>query len=337
VAGFIGFSGFGIAGSLADAPGAGVLHPQISFLFQVAFAATAATIVSGAVAGRLKFFAYLVYTVIITGLVYPISGFWTWGGGWLAQMNFHDFAGSLIVHAVGGFAGLAGAIVLGARKGRFAKDGTPRAMPGHNISLSALGVFILLVGWFGFNPGSQVAIAGADNVHAVATVAVNTMLAAGAGGVIAMIMAWVFFGKPDLTMVLNGVLGGLVGITANCNIVSNESAILIGAIAGVLVFLGVKLLDKLRIDDPVGAWPVHGLCGVWGGLAAAIFGPADFTTQLIGSLAIAAWAFVTLFLVFFVLKKLGALRVSAEEETRGLDIGEHGMEAYPDFQGFLTK
>ncbi len=337
VGGLLGFSGFGIAATLEEAAGAGVLHPQVNWLFQAAFAATAATIVSGAVAGRMKFKAYLVYSAVLTGLVYPISGFWTWGGGWLDELGFHDFAGSVIVHAVGGFAGLAGAIALGPRLGRFGADGRPRAMPGHNLAIATLGVFILWVGWFGFNPGSQLAVSGAGDVATVMTVAVNTLLAAAAGGVLAMLATWTLHRKPDLTVTLNGVLAGLVAITANCDVVGNGAAVAIGGIGGVLVVLGIKLLDRLGIDDPVGAWPVHGLCGVWGGLAAAIFGGAPLPVQVLGSLVIPLWSFVTLFGLFRLLRSAGLLRVDAEEEIRGLDIGEHGEEAYNGFQIFTAQ
>lgn len=334
--GFMGWGGMGIGGTEAEVA-AGSLTPQIDWLFQAAFAATAATIVSGAVAGRLKFHAYLIYSAIITGFVYPISGFWKWGGGWLDAMGFHDFAGSILVHAVGGFAGLAGAIVLGPRIGKFAADGTPRAIPGHNLPLAALGVFILWVGWYGFNPGSQLAITGAQNTNAVMLIAVNTTLAAAAGGVLAMITAWILHKKPDLTMALNGILAGLVGITAGCDSVTNVQAILIGLIAGILVVLGVKMLDALRIDDPVGAFPVHGLCGLWGGLAAGIFGGHPLLAQLTGSVVVPLWAFGTMFALFSGLKALGLLRVSPEEEVRGLDIGEHGEEAYSGFQLWTTQ
>ncbi len=269
IPGFLTWGGFGVGNDpvpLTD------LNPQVSFLFQVAFAATAATIVSGAVAGRIKVSAYLVYTLFITALIYPISGFWVWGGGWLAEMGFHDFAGSLVVHAVGGFAGLAGAIVLGPRIGRFAKDTPKHAFAPHNYAFAGLGVFILWIGWYGFNPGSQLAFVGADNVNAVMLIAVNTTLAAGAGSVAALLVSWFMLKKPDLGSILNGALAGLVGITANCDAVTNTQAIMIGMVAGVLVILGIQLLDRLKIDDPVGAWPVHGLCGIWGGIAAAIFG-----------------------------------------------------------------
>lgn len=309
------------------------------FLFQVAFAATAATIVSGAVAGRLKFGGYLVYTAILTGLVYPISGSWKWGGGWLQEMGFQDFAGSIVVHAVGGFAGLVGAMFLGPRIGRFTAAGKSVPIPGHNLSLAALGVFILLVGWYGFNPGSQLTYAGIANAQATTYIAVTTTIAAAAGACAALGLGWMMFGKPDLTMALNGVLAGLVAITANCDRVSQQEALIIGGVGGVLVVLGIILLDKLKIDDPVGAWPVHGLCGLWGGIATGIFGDLPdgiesvgrfVAVQTIGSLAIIAWAVVTMAITFGALKAIGLLRVSPREEFEGLDIHEHGMRAYPD-------
>jgi len=309
------------------------------FLFQVAFAATAATIVSGAVAGRMKFPAYLVYSAILTGIIYPISGSWKWGGGYFDQMGFQDFAGSVVVHAVGGFAGLAGAIFLGPRLGRFSASGKSVPIPGHNISFAALGVFILWVGWYGFNPGSQLTYAGAANANATTYIALTTTLAAAAGAIVALSTGWALFGKPDVTMALNGVLGGLVAITANCDRVSQVESLVIGAVGGLLVVAGILLLDKLRIDDPVGAWPVHGLCGVWGGLATGIFGDLPegiesagqfVTVQLISTVAICAWAFVTMSIVFAVLKAVDLLRVSPEIEQAGLDIHEHGMRAYPD-------
>jgi ammonium transporter, Amt family len=318
---------FGISETISEV-GPGALHPQVDWLFQAVFAATAATIVSGAVAGRMKFTSYLVYSAILTAIIYPISGSWKWGEGWLHAMDFYDFAGSILVHAVGGFAGLAGAIVLGPRIGRFGEDGKPQAMPGHNIPLAALGVFILWVGWYGFNPGSQLAIGGSANVNAVMVIAANTTLAAAAGGVIATIVSWFMFGKPDLSMALNGILAGLVGITANCDSVSNPEAIVIGAVAGVLVVAGIMLLDKLRIDDPVGAFPVHGLCGVWGGIATGIFGGHPIVAQIVGSLVIPAYAFITMFILFSIMKGMGQLRVSPEDEAKGLDITEHGMHAY---------
>lgn len=338
---FLGFGQVGIAAETGDATAAN-LHSQVDFLFQVAFCATAATIVSGAVAGRIKFSSYLVYTAIITGLIYPISGMWKWGGGWLNQMGFVDFAGSVVVHAVGGMAGLAGAIALGPRLGRFV-NGKSMPMPGHNIPFAALGVFILWIGWFGFNPGSQLAFTGKVNTDVVMLIAVNTTLAGATGALLAMILSWVLFKKPDLTMALNGALAGLVGITANCHAVTNPEALAIGAVAGVIVTMGIVLLDKLQIDDPVGAFPVHGLCGLWGGIATGIFGdiPAEMTrlgffqVQAIGTLAIAAWALAASLGMFFGLKAIGLLRVSAEEEIAGLDISEHGMYAYPP--GLVTE
>lgn len=323
---FFGFAGFGVS-EVAPTPGPGTLNPQVDFFFQVVFAATAATIVSGAVAGRMKFQSYLIYSIFITAFVYPISGMWKWGGGWLAEMKFYDFAGSLVVHAVGGFAGLAGAIVLGPRIGKFV-NGKAKPMPGHNMPLAALGVFILWVGWYGFNPGSQLVFSDGANTNATVLIAVNTTLAACAGVVMAMIIGWVKFSKPDLSMSLNGALAGLVGITANCDSVTNVEAIIIGAVAGVLVVIGILLLEALKIDDPVGAFPVHGLCGIWGGLATGIFGGHPMVAQIVGSLAIPAWAFITMFILFTVLKSIGMLRVSPEDEEGGLDISEHGMHAY---------
>ena len=334
--GWFAFAGFGVS-EVGVTPAAGALHPQVDWLFQVAFAATAATIVSGAVAGRLKFSAYLIYSVILTGFIYPISGYWKWGGGWLDQLGFYDFAGSLVVHAVGGFAGLAGAIVLGPRIGRFGKNGNSKPMPGSNLALSALGVLILWIGWYGFNPGSQLAISGADNTNAVMLIAANTTLAAAAGTVAAMLLAWSLFKKPDLTMALNGALAGLVGITANCDSVTNIESIIIGIVAGFLVVGGIMLLEKLKIDDPVGAWPVHGLCGIWGGIATGIFGGHPIIAQVIGSLVIPIWAFFTMFLLFYALKSLNLLRVSEEEEIIGLDISEHQEEAYAGFQIFTVE
>lgn len=324
--GLFGWSGFGIGTELTDAPGPGVLHPQVDWLFQVAFAATAATIVSGAVVGRMQFRAYVVYSLFITAIVYPISGFWKWGGGWLDQLGFYDFAGSIVVHAVGGFAALAAAIVLGPRIGRFREDQAARHLQGHSLALAASGVLILWVGWYGFNPGSQLAFAGEANIHATMTIAVNTTLAAGAGGVAAMIMASILAHsrKLSLAMLFNGVVAGLVGITANCDSVTNPEAIVIGLVAGALVVIGVSLLNRFKIDDVVGAWPAHGLCGVWGGIATGIFGGYDLGIQILGSLVIPAWAFITMYLLFVILKKMGMLRVSREHELAGLDISEHG-------------
>lgn len=325
IPGFVAWGGFGVSEASTGLEG---LNPQVNFLFQVAFAATAATIVSGAVAGRIKFSAYLVYTVFISALIYPISGHWQWGGGWLYQMGFHDFAGSLVVHAVGGFAGLAGAIVLGPRIGRFAKDAPKHVFAPHNYAFAGLGVFILWIGWYGFNPGSQLAFVGAANTDAVMLIAVNTTLAAAAGAVVALFLSWFMLKRPDLGSALNGSLAGLVAITASCDAVTNVESMIIGGIGGILVILATMLLEKLKIDDPVGAWPVHGVGGLWAGIATAIFGGYSLTTQLIGSLTIAAWAFVTCFILFSILKAMGQLRVSPEEEEVGLDLTEHGTEAY---------
>jgi Amt family ammonium transporter len=326
IPGWLAWGGLGIG---AESPGAaaGVLHPQVDWLFQVAFAATAATIVSGAVAGRMQFSGYLVYTVVISAIVYPISGYWKWGGGWLDALGFHDFAGSLVVHAVGGFAGLAGAILLGPRIGRFAKDGGDVAAP-HNYTLATLGVFILWIGWYGFNPGSQLVFTGAANTDIVMLIAVNTTLAAAGGAVMALILSHFVTGKFDLGMALNGMLGGLVGVTANCDLVTNGQAIIIGLVAGGLVIGAMLMLERFKIDDAVGAFPVHGVCGIWGGLAAGIFGGAPLVAQIVGSIAIPLWAFTMAFGVFYFLKRINMLRVSPEEEMAGLDISEHGARAY---------
>ncbi len=330
---YFGFGGFGLDGyaSAADR----TFSPEVDWLFQAVFAATAATIVSGAVAGRMKVGGYLIYSAVLTAFIYPISGYWKWGGGWLDQMGFQDFAGSAVVHGVGGFAALAGALVLGPRIGRFV-NGKSMPMPGHSLPIAALGVFILWFGWYGFNPGSQLAFQGTGDIDATMHIAVTTTLAAAAGGLIATLLSWGVFGKPDLSMGLNGILGGLVGITACCDCMSHMMAIVVGGISGVLIILGVLMLDKLRIDDPVGAFPVHGLCGVWGCLAIGILpnshltdGTTTFMTQLISTVAICGWSFVTMAGLFAALKVAGILRVSPEEEQTGLDISEHGMHAYP--------
>ena len=337
---------FGYSGVFSvDDSEKGDYSTSADFLFQVAFAATAATIVSGAVAGRMKFGAYLIYSGVLTGLIYPISGFWKWGGGFLHQEGFQDFAGSVVVHAVGGFAGLAGAIALGPRIGRYIQ-GKSVPIPGHNIAFAALGVFILWVGWYGFNPGSQLTYAGYANAEATTYIALTTTISAACGAIAAMAFGWCLFSKPDVTMALNGALAGLVGITANCDRVSETDSIIVGLVAGVLVVLGILLLDKLKIDDPVGAWPVHGLCGVWGGLATGILGtiPTEmvdgkktplfntqtdfFLVQLKGTVIICVWAFVTMAILFYILKAVNLLRVSPEDEQSGLDLSEHGMQAY---------
>jgi len=331
--GWFGYGGVMSLENAADATGS--YHGAADFLFQAAFAATAATIVSGAVAGRMKFSAYLIYSAVLTGLIYPISGMWRWGGGYFGVDGnmFHDFAGSVIVHAVGGFAGLAGAMALGPRLGRFSETGDSRPIPGHNVTFAALGVFILWVGWYGFNPGSQLAYGSNEDAAAVAYIAVTTSLSAAAGAIIAMVTAWIMFKKPDVTMALNGALAGLVGITANCDQVSTSSALIIGGVAGVLVVLAIVGLEKFKIDDPVGAFPVHGVCGVWGGIATGIFGTAgdlSMSVQLTATVAMCAWSFITMFALFKGLNAVGILRVSREEEEMGLDLSEHGMRAYGD-------
>lgn len=325
---WIAFGGVGLDGyaSAADR----TFSPEVDWLFQAVFAATAATIVSGAVAGRMKVGAYLIYSAVLTGLIYPISGMWKWGGGFLNEEGFADFAGSAVVHGVGGFAGLAGAIVLGPRIGRFV-NGKSVPMPGHSLPIAALGVFILWFGWYGFNPGSQLAFQATSDIDATMHCAVTTTLAAGSGGLVATLLSWLLFGKPDLSMGLNGILGGLVGITACCDVMTyNEAALIIGPVAAVLIIGGVMLLDKLQIDDPVGAFPVHGLCGVWGCLSIGILhsDAASFGVQFKGTLLICGWSFLTMLALFAVLKAIGILRVSEAEEQKGLDVSEHGMQAY---------
>jgi len=314
------------------------------FMFQVVFAATAATIVSGAVAERLKFSAYLVYSVVLSAVIYPIYGHWVWGGGWLSQLAtpFHDFAGSGVVHALGGFVGLAGATVLGPRFGKYGKDGKPRAIPGHNIPLAALGVFILWFGWFGFNPGSSLS----GNDLRIAVIAVNTNMAAAAGAAMALIITKVKTGKYDIGMTLNGALAGLVAITAPCAVVGGGAAIAIGAVAGALVVASILTVENLGVDDPVGAFSVHGVNGVWGLIAVGLFadgtygdvtgllfggGAAQLVSQLIGAGVVAAWAFGLGFVLFKAMDLVMGIRVSPEEELRGLDIDEHGSPAYPNF------
>ena len=317
------------------------------WLFQVVFAATAATIVSGAMAERTKFAGYLMYSFVISMLIYPVVGHWAWGnlflsanadsGAWLAKRGFIDFAGSTVVHSVGGWAALAGAIVVGPRLGKFGADGKARVIPGHSLTLASLGVFILFLGWFGFNAGSTTAANGS-----VARIAVNTMLAACAGAITAMFVSWAKFSKPDVGMTLNGVLAGLVAITAPCATVTPLASVLIGGIAGILVFYAVLFFDKVKIDDPVGAISVHGVCGSFGTLAAALFHENLFTgaqydligqltTQCIGILTTFGWTFTTCFILFKLIAMTVGLRVSAQEELEGMDIAEHGANSYPDF------
>ena len=305
------------------------------FFFQLVFAGTAATIVSGAVAERVKLGSFLIFSTIYVAIGYPIAGSWVWGGGWLADLNFHDFAGSTLVHSVGGWGALAGALLLGPRLGKYVNGGI-RPIMGHNMPMVVTGVFLLWLGWFGFNGGS---VLSAD-AGAVSYVLVTMSLAAAAGIVTSMLTSWGLQKKPDLTMVLNGCLAGLVGITAGADCVSVPAAVAIGGIAGVLVVLAVMGFDQLKIDDPVGAISVHLVCGIWGTLAAGLFSAnPDFTlkTQALGVLAYGLFCFPLCLAIFAALKVTIGLRVSRAEEIGGLDVGEHGMEAYPDFQGFLTK
>jgi Amt family ammonium transporter len=316
--------------------------PDMAFLiFQTVFAATAATIVSGAMAERTKFNAYLMYSAVISLIIYPVSGHWAWGGGWLSQMAtpFHDFAGSSVVHMVGGMAAMMGAITLGPRIGKYDKNGKAKAIPGHSITLATLGVFILWIGWFGFNPGSQLAAAGTVNATAIALIFVTTNLAAAGGALATMLFIWLLYKKPTLSMTLNGALAGLVAITAGCDAVTPGGALIIGFIAGILVVLSVEFFDKIvKIDDPVGAISVHGICGAFGTLMVGVFsksqgllygnGAALLKSQFIGVISIAAWAIFTAFILFRLLKYLNGLRVEKRIEEEGLDVYEHGESAY---------
>jgi len=335
--GFIGFAGFGLDAPMVDgaldlAYNGGYTY-WTDFLFQGMFAATAATIVSGAVAERMKIGPFMVFTVIYVGLIYPLAGSWKWGGGFLQTLEtpFYDFAGSTLVHSVGGWAALVAVALLGSRIGKF-KDGKPQAIPGHNIPLATAGVIILWLGWFGFNGGS---VLSADPSLTSLTL-VTTCLAAAAGGVVAALVSFIRYKNLDLTMFLNGILGGLVGITAGADQMSPTDAILIGTIAGVIIVFAVALIDKLKLDDPVGAIAVHLVCGIWGTLAVGIFGAlasgAQFVSQLIGVASYAAICIVSSFLIIFIMKKTVGIRVSEREELEGLDAHEHGMDAYPDFR-----
>jgi Amt family ammonium transporter len=316
-------------------------------VFQTVFAATAATIVSGAMAERTKFSMYLLYTVLISGIVYPISGHWTWGGGWLSSLNlmgddaiagFHDFAGSTIVHSVGGWIALVGAAVLGPRIGKYDKDRKSKAIPGHNLTIAALGVFILWFGWFGFNPGSQLGASGESKV-AISHVFLTTNLAAAGGGLAALLVAWLKYKKPSLSLTLNGILAGLVAITAGCDAVSPIGAIIIGILAGIVLIFAIEFIDKvLKIDDPVGASSVHGVCGLLGTLCVGLFavdgglfyggGAELLSIQAVGALTIGAWAILGGFVIFKGLDLLFGIRVSKRVEEEGLDIYEHGEAAY---------
>ena len=333
--GILKFAGFGIAapeGGMGFGYADGGYTWWTDFLFQGMFAATAATIVSGAVAERIKLSGFMLFAVLYVGLVYPIVGAWKWGGGFLDSLGFYDFAGSTLVHSVGGWAALIAIFMLGARIGKFGKDGKSRALPGHNIPLASAGVFILWLGWFGFNGGS---VLSADPELTSLTL-VTTSLAAAAGGIAAAIFSNILYKNFDLTMFMNGVLGGLVGITAGADQMSPTDAILIGLIAGVIIVLGVALIDKLKLDDPVGAVAVHLICGIWGTLAVGIFGALasfdQFLIQLAGVGIVGAFCVTCSFIILFIVKSTVGLRVDKEEELKGLDISEHGMEAYPDFR-----
>ena len=299
-----------------------------SFVFNLVFCATTATIVSGAMAERTKFISYLIYSAAISVFIYPITGHWIWGGGWLSQIGFHDFAGSTAVHMVGGLCALAGAKMVGPRIGKYTKEGKPVAIPGHNLPLGALGVFILWFCWFGFNCGSTTAA-----TYNLGDIAMTTNLAAAAATLVTLIVTWVRYGKPDISMTMNGALAGLVAITASCDVVNDYEALFIGAVAGVVVVFAVEFFDKVvKIDDPVGAISVHGVCGALGTLFTGIFGEGcSFITQMIGFVAVAAYTLILAFILFFVLKKTIGLRVTEKEEIDGLDMHEHGCSAYATF------
>ena len=334
---WIGTSGFFNPMGLADGDGMFRELPIGVFLiFQTVFCGTAATIVSGAMAERTKFIAYLIYSAVVSLLIYPIAGHWIWGGGWLEQIGFHDFSGSTAVHTVGGMCALMGAYMVGPRIGKYNKEGKPMAIPGHNLPLGTLGIFILWFTWFGFNCGST-----AEASLNLGNIAVNTNLSASAATLAALIVTWIRYGKPDVTMTLNGALAGLVAITAGADCVSPLSSIIIGLVGGVIVVPSVLIFDRLRLDDPVGALSVHLVNGIWGTLAVGIFALPGcgytFLTQLIGVVSVGVVAFPCALLIFWVIRKTMGIRVSAEEELRGLDLGEHGMEAYPGFQFFLNQ
>lgn len=342
--GIVGFSGFFF------------FDDYTSLIFQTVFAATAATIVSGAMAERTKFISYLMYSFVISTFVYPVSGHWIWGGGFLSTLEiggasgFIDFAGSTAVHSVGGWTALVGAMILGPRLGKYTKDGKSNAIPGHSLTLGALGVFILWFGWFGFNPGSQLAASSAADAEAISLIFVTTNISAAIGAIVAMIVSWVQFGKPDVSMSLNGALAGLVGITAGCAAVDPMGAFFIGAISGAVVVFSIEIIDKVfKIDDPVGASSVHGVVGALGTILVGFFavdgglfyggGYGQLAIQTVGVLVVAAWAISTAFITFKVVKIFVGLRVSEEEEIAGLDIEEHGSSAYADFEikSFLVK
>jgi ammonium transporter, Amt family len=322
--------------SVADVVGSGgdIYYSDLSdFFFQVVFVATAMSIISGAVAERMKLWAFLVFAVVMTGVIYPVQGYWSWGGGFLDGIGYSDYAGSGIVHMAGAAAAIAGVIVLGARKGKYGPSGQVNAIPGANLPLATLGTLILWLGWFGFNGGSELKVSDVESANAVALVFTNTNLAAAGGLVAALLLAKAWFGKADLTMALNGALAGLVSITADPLSPTPLLAAAIGAVGGLIVVVSIVMMDrKLKIDDPVGAISVHGVCGIWGVLAVLLSNDdATFVAQLIGLVSIFAWVFVVSLIFWFLLKMTMGIRVSEEEEYQGVDVGECGMEAYPEF------
>lgn len=329
---FMGRSYFFLQGIPAEISGI----PTFAFwFFQLVFTGAAATIVAGAMAERTRFQAYLVYSLVVSAFIYPIVGYWIWGGGWLGSLGFLDFAGSTVVHSVGGFAGLMGTMVLGPRTGKYNEDGSVNVIPGHSMPLAMLGMFVLWFGWFGFNPGST--LSGIE-AGLIAKVAVNTNMAAAVGAVVAMAIAWLQTGKPDVGLTMNGALAGLVAITAPCAFVSLTNSIIIGAVAGIIAVFGVTFLDRVRVDDPVGAIPVHAFCGVWGTLSLGFFhesqglfsggGWQQLGIQALGIVSVFAWVTITAGTLFWILKYTIGLRVSDKEERIGLDYGEHAVRSY---------
>jgi Amt family ammonium transporter len=362
--GFLGLKGLFMVGGADNSPATGAAYSGVysalnwtgvpiwaKFFFQLVFAGTAATIVSGAVAERIKFHSFMIFSFLLVAVLYPITGHWIWGGGWLQKLGMWDFAGSTVVHSVGGWAALAGVVLLGPRLGKYRADGSVSPIFGHNMTATALGVFVLWFGWFGFNPGSTMAAAPAD----IARIAVTTNSAAAAASLSATLVAWKLLGKPDLSMILNGCLAGLVAVTAPCAYISVGSSVVIGLIAGALVVFAVLFFDRVRLDDPVGALSVHLVNGVFGTLAVGLFaqdaimpgttgngllfggGAGLLLKQLAGVAAVGGFTFAAAFAGWLAIKAVAGLRVERGEELQGLDVGEHGMEAYPDFQGFLTK
>lgn len=340
--GIIGIPGFFADGTAENA--ADSINNYAFLFFQTVFCATAATIVSGAMAERTKFISYCIYSAVISAVIYPIAGHWIWGGGWLAQLGFHDFAGSTAVHSIGGWCALVGATILGPRIGKYTKEGKSNAIPGHSLTLGALGVFILWMGWFGFNPASSLGITGDGALELSSRVFITTNLAAAAAAAVTMIVTWLKYGKPDVSMTLNGVLAGLVAITAGCDVVSPAGAAIIGIASAFAMVYGIEFVDKvLKVDDPVGAIGVHCINGVVGTILTGAFavegglfyggGFKFFGVQCLGVAAVAIWSIATATILFKAIKATIGLRVSREEEIRGLDIEEHGLESsYADFQ-----